>query len=294
MHLDIAHTDNFEEAIKYKQAGYEPVECSFGKESVIGPLKLDHHGPYSAEEPVSLKAFKLVKEGYFRSKFVVTGMADPDSVYCMLALSREIKPSLEISVSIAQMDLDPIGINRLVEPHIRVPAFEMFYNPGSSRENYLEALEIGKQVFEANELCQKIKEKIPYFEMERNRLIHSEITSVIEDVVFMETDLPHRDVAHELGSLVVQYKPGLKIITFSGLSRKAIEENRLPHKKSIYDLFGKLGLKKIYNGLLEPILGSGSGGREEIGGSPRHKKVTREEAIQVYEKIVEYKRSLNE
>ena len=104
MGLELVYTNNFKEASKYRDQGYEPVECSFGKESVIGPLKLDHHGPYSAEEPVSLKAFKLVKEGYFRSKFVVTGMADPDSVYCMLALSREIKPSLEISVSIAQMD----------------------------------------------------------------------------------------------------------------------------------------------------------------------------------------------
>ena len=289
MGLELVYTNNFKEASKYRDQGYEPVECAFGDEgSVVGPLVLDHHCQFSAEEPVSLKAFKLVKEGYFRRKFVVSGQADPDEIYSILELSREIKASLEISASIAQMDLDPIGIDRLVEPHIRVPAFEMFYTPGKSSENHLVALEIGKRVFDSDPLCDEIKKMIPYFEEKRNQQVEEEIIMNNEDVLFLETNLPHRDVAHKSASLIVQYKPGLKIITFSGLSRIAAKKL---HKASVYDLFGPTGLNKVYKAV-EPIIGPGSGGREEIGGSHREREVTREEAIQVYWGIIEYKLSL--
>ena len=291
MGIELVYTNNFKEASKYRDAGYEPMECAFGDEgSVVGPLVLDHHCQFSSEEPVSLKAFKLVKKGISCHKFVVTGQADPDEIDSMLLLSEEIKPSLEISVSIAQMDLDPIGIDRLIEPHIRVPAFEMLYTPGKSRENHLKALEIGKRVFDSDPLCNEIKKMIPYFEEKRNQQVEEEIIMNNEDVLFLETDLPHRDVAHKSASLIVQYKPELKIITFSGLSRIAAKKL---NKVSVYDLFGPTGLNKIYKAV-EPIIGPGSGGREEIGGSSREREVTREEAILVYWKIVEYKMRLSQ
>ena len=291
MNLDLVYTNNFKEAGKYRNKGYEPVECAFGeKGSVVGPLVLDHHCQYSSEEPVSLKSFKLVVEkGISCHKFVATGQADPDSIYSMLVLSGEIKPSLEISASIAQMDLDPIGLDRLTEPNIRVPAFEMLYTPGKSRRNHLDALDIGKLVFDSDPLGDEIKSRIPDFEERRNRLVEEEIIMNNEDVLFLETDLPHRDVAHKYAPLIIQYKPGLKIITFSGLSRIAAKKL---HKVSVYDLFGPTGLNKIYS-LVEPILGPGSGGREEIGGSHREREVSREEAIRVYWRTVEYKRRFN-
>ncbi len=81
------------------------------------------------------------------------------------------------------------------------------------------------------------------------------------------SDASNRDIWHTYtnASLVVQYKPGFGVIIVSGLTKRSAKILRTP---SVYDLFGYKGLREIYS-RLSNVLGTGVGGRDDIGGSER-------------------------
>ncbi len=283
--IQLGYVRNTGSAKSYLFRGYEPVECSFGKfGTVVGPFVLDHHGEYSHEEPVSVKSAKLALNPNWKkiNKFVVTGMADPDAVYTILALSKIISPNLEIAQAIGELDIDPVGINRIAEPYLRVPAFEMQYKIKLNEKGYSDALEIGAVVFDSEPIGKNLEEKAKSYERDRIRNINEHIKDIRNNVLFLEIDGPVRDVAHLKAPIVVQYKPNLNVLTISGLSENAAKKLGM---RSVYEIFGTSGLKSIYPEL-EKIVGEGIGGREEIGGGPRHATISREQSLNVYELIV--------
>ena len=83
--ISLAYTPTLESAQAWAKQGYEGIECAFGKEkSVVGQYILDHHGTFSGEEPVSIKAARLAESGVRLTKFLVTGLPDPDAIYAIL------------------------------------------------------------------------------------------------------------------------------------------------------------------------------------------------------------------
>lgn len=269
-------------------AGYEPVECSFGGTSIVGKYKLDHHGKLSSEEPVSVKAARLALEPGFEPlhKFAVTGMADGDATYAILALSQTITPSIEIAAGLAELDMDPIGIDRTVHPYIREVIFEMNGIPELSKEGFYNALAAGATAFDGGPLSQDLRDSGIEYERKRLERGREAIKDIANDVALVEFDGPSRDVWHQYASLVVQYKPTQSVITISSCSPRAA--GRLG-KKSAFDIFGAGGLGEFYP-VLDRVLGSaGSGGRPDIGGSPRGVETTWSDAVRVFECLAQMK-----
>ena len=68
--------------------GYCPIECSFGSESVVDELQMDHHGALSGLEGVAVRAYRE-HFGARRAdpRFVVTGAADADATFSIASLA---------------------------------------------------------------------------------------------------------------------------------------------------------------------------------------------------------------
>lgn len=87
--IEIAH--NVSEAKKLLKNGFCPVECSFGDESVVDGLKMDHHGPLSDLEGVAIRAYR----DHYGARasdphFAVTGTPDEDACFAIAALAGKI------------------------------------------------------------------------------------------------------------------------------------------------------------------------------------------------------------
>ncbi|MDP1695162.1 MAG: hypothetical protein Q8L34_06510 [Candidatus Woesearchaeota archaeon] len=286
--MDVLYATTLAEAEAARDAGYEPVECSFNSVSVLGPLRLDHHGALSYNPPVSLQAAHLASDPSFQSPqgYVVTGQPDADAIYALLVLAKEIPPFAPIAEAIADLDSDPVGVNQLQGFYCRIPAFRMQFTPRYDIGSYLEALAIGQEVFHPKPLSDRDALHAEYFEQRRFRAAINAQQHIADDVVFVQSDVDSRDIWHDsFASLVVQFKPASGVITFSGCLPAAVD--RLQKQKgrqraTVYQLLGDQGLYSFFP-KLEPLLGSGSGGRPTIGGSPRGMSYTYDQAHITYQ-----------
>ncbi len=285
--MELVHVSTLEEALSYKNKGFQPVECSFGKDSVVGKLGLDHHGPYENQLPVCLRAFGEATRPGFRSpgKYVVTGQPDADSIYAILVLEGMIEPFFPIPRDIAQLDLDPVGVDQTTEYFLRNPAFRMQFQPDCSVTSYEKALIAGKIAFQRNPLSPDIVQLAHLYEQQREERARINIRTIQKDVAFVVSDEDSRDNWHKnAASLVVQYKPRQKVVTFAGCSEEAVEnlQKQNVERKPVFYFFPEVGLHLFYN-KLDPVFEPGSGGRKTIGGSPRDRCITLREAKASYE-----------
>lgn len=284
--MDLIHATTLEEAVAARDAGYEPIECSFGRQSVLGPLKMDHHGPYENQLPVSLRAFGHATRPDFRSsgKYVVTGQPDADSIYALLALEKAIELFFPIARDIAQLDLDPVGIDQTREYFLRNPAFRMQFQPHCSLTSYLQAYEVGRRAFDRAPLPRETIERARFYEHTRAERAQKAVKDIQSGIAFVVSDEDSRDFWHKFtASLVVQYKPQQGVITFSGCSEEAV--NLLAAqgcaRDHVFSFLDGDGLHSFYTAL-NSLLGPGSGGRKTIGGSPRGIFFTELQARQAY------------
>ena len=114
--LDIRFTNDFQEACRLRDEGYEPIECAFGQYgSVLGPLCMDHHGTESHREGVALRACRDAYGARANDlRFVVTGAPDADAVLSIIALSalvRREQLASDFYELVNAYDTDPIGID---------------------------------------------------------------------------------------------------------------------------------------------------------------------------------------
>lgn len=281
--LDISYVRTAAEAEAKRDEGYEPIECAFGKQSVVGPLVLDHHGPYSGEEPVSIRAAKIALAPGFTpiTKFVVTGMPDPDALYTMLALSGAVQPDLTVASALAELDVDPIGIDRRSEPYLRNAAYDMLGPPALSLEGYRSALERCAEFFLPEPLDADLADRAREFERARIERAKQAIVRAEGNLALVISDEPSRDIWHTVAAVVVQFKPSMRVVTFSGRSPAGAQRIGAPN---IYDVAGKEGLTPIYQ-QLAPIFGADCGGRPDIGGSPRGLACSLDQAQAAFEKL---------
>lgn len=279
----LAHASSRQEALDYLLLGYEPIECSFGPNPVVGEWVLDHHGPLSEEEPVSVKAARLAEQGVRINKFVVTGPPDPDAIYAIGVLSGLFKADEEIAAAIAVTDTDPIGVDRLLQRrHVREVLFDLALGePEPTLKNFYHALECARY-FAPTELSDEDIDAAATYEEERIRKVMSSIEKTYTHTILLRWNRIGRDVWHRKAPLAVQYKPEYGIISVSGCTEKGAQRLGTP---SVYDLLGASGLDSFYP-IMDSVLGyQGSGGRPDIGGSPRGVRFEFEDAERVFEAL---------
>src|SRR3989344_3873719 len=137
--VKLEYAATLQEAKKHLENGYEPVECAFGSESAVGSLVLDHHGKYSNEDAVSVKAARLALEGRKQNQFVVTGTPDCDQIYAIAALSGLIPVKMDDALAIAEIDIDPIGRDKTMERYLPILMFEQRTQHLQQHPNCLES-----------------------------------------------------------------------------------------------------------------------------------------------------------
>lgn len=277
----LAHAGTWEEAVRYLDQGYEPVECSFGSRSILGPLRLDHHGLLSHEKPVSIKAAELAMKGERCQNFVVTGPPDPDAIYAIAVLSGAIEPDLGIAQAIAVTDLDPIGVDRLAQArHLREVLFDLSLGePLPTVEGFYRALGCGIRYFQPRRLSTDEVFAARCYEESRISKVMASVVEAHHLTILLEWNRIGRDVWHRSAPLAVQYKPDFGIISVSGCTRMGAE--RLG-TQSVFDVLGKAGLDTFYP-VMDEVLGlTGSGGRPDIGGAPRNVRFSFDDAKRVF------------
>ncbi|GEM_PF-6070820 len=283
--MDLRYARTLQEAITARDAGFEPIECCFGKESVVGRYRLDHHGDYSHHLPVSIQANNLALRRGFEplERLVVSGKPDPDSTHAGNLITGNVPPSTSIAYAVGALDLDPVGIDQTKGNYLRVPAFRMLSRPQRTRESHLEAFEIGKSVFAPTSLPDSLRRDACRYEWARMDRAKKAVQLVQDDVVLVYSDEDSRDLWHRFcSSLVVQYKPLQHVITFSGCTQKAVQRLRFHgvQRRSVQDLFGPQGFFSLYHVLDTLFPQAGCGGRADIGGSPQEVVATAEQALE--------------
>jgi len=281
--VNIRYAQTLEEAINYEKEGYEPVECSFGKHSVVGKLLLDHHGQYSGQDAVSIKAAKFALNGIKLKNFVVTGEADCDQCYAIAALSGpQIPVKIEHAEAIAEIDTDPVGRDKTNERYIQTLMFEqktqnLKYCLESSYKSLDELIRIYNNHYDSNEVNQAINN-------ERERKISAKNNIKLYEqgkIALAVSQDKGFDVWYEIAPVVVHYNPDKKLIVFMLNPKKG----GLFGEKTGFDLLGKEGLIPIYEKLDNLLQKKGCGGREMIGGSPRNVEMSYNDALRAYEFI---------
>lgn len=277
--VSIVYANSQKDALDALINGYEPIECSFGKDSVVGAYFLDHHGLYSNEDCVAVKAAKLVQLDIRLDKFVVTGTADCDQCYAIAALSGpKIPIVMEEAKAISELDVDPIGRDLSSERYQRILLFNQNTNKFSqsldgATKSLDELIRIYNGKYKASEINVALKKEVERKDNAKKLISDMEL----EKIALVVSEERSFDVWYSYAPIVVQYFPEKKIITL-GLCPK---KGSMLCSKSGFDLLGFEGLASIYP-LLDKEIKVGWGGRESVGGSPRNIKMQFEDAVAAF------------
>lgn len=284
--IEIVHTHDHGEAVRLRDAGYEPVECAFGQYgSVLGPLALDHHGDESHREGVALRACRdLYGARADDPRFVVTGTPDADAVLAIVALAAlvprdRLRPAFYELVD--RHDVDPIGLDMLDSPEGEELAWfnqrsELFQNEAGFRKAVRHMVDLLQKGLDEGQ-----RRAVRKMETNRRRKALEGIVALYDaggrplPVPDSPAALPLRRRARALAGeglvLLVQstvwgfdqwYRLAPVVVSYA--SRMAKTTVGCPDRETAELLLGPGGLMNVW-----PRLGRGWGGRATIGGSPR-------------------------
>lgn len=97
-----------------------PLECSFGRISVVDELGLDHHGELSHLEGVAIRALRDHAGARAADpRFVIAGAADADATFAAAALAGLLpgpgepgrEEALALACTIDLLDREPVGLD---------------------------------------------------------------------------------------------------------------------------------------------------------------------------------------
>jgi hypothetical protein len=301
--VTIVLSQNVNEVKNLAEHGYTPVECSFGSDSVVDDLVMEHHGAkYSHKPGVSVNAM----ENYYgarkdRPTFVVNHI-DADNMFACLALAELIPNTPEMrdfAKTIAIMDMDPIGRDVTKMPEgARLAVFEADYLQGEiNTENARKAaqglLEICKLPADDPRLLEATKKEQARIDAAKDDMKNggqkmgavytiNEAKSWGFDVWYERQEDKGSSTSAKgwKNPIVVMSSEGS--ITF-GAPNDAVAKEVLG-SKTVKDENGEKreisGLSLVFE-KLNKVYGcppeSGFGGRASIGGSPRGQKMTEED-----------------
>ncbi len=275
--LILHYTNDLERARQLAQEGYEPIECAFGGETVLGPLKMDHHGPESWRDGVALRA---CRDHYGARKddprFVVTGTPDADAVLAIIGLAALV-PKEKIPPAFYELvdrhDIDPIHLDLLDEEYgEELLFFEQIQQIRHDAESFYRALDVMIDLLE-NGLSEEQRLIIRKKEEKRIELAEKcEQIPLGDAVLFVNSKVWGFDRWYRTHPIVVSFAGRNQNVTIGCKDVETAEK-----------FFGKGGLLNVFG-----KLGEGWGGRESIGGSPRGRVISYEEARQVAKKVAEF------
>ncbi len=272
--LDIKYARDWMEAERYLREGYEPIECCFGMRSVLGPLEMDHHGPESHREGVAIRACRDHYGARSDSKkFVVTGRPDADAVLAIIALAGLVpreKIPLEFADLVNRRDVDPISTPLLEEPYgLLLLAFQQLTDLKKDESSFYRAVNKMRTLL-LEGLSESEKEKIKRKEERRLLLAQKAYKERISpEIMLVSGNVWGFDVWYREAPVIVSYSSKGRSITIGCPSEKVAKE-----------LFGEEGLLRVFR-----ELGEDWGGRETIGGSPRSKEMTLDDAREIAYRI---------
>lgn len=284
--MEIRFTNAFDEAVRLRDQGFEPIECAFGGHgSVMGELAMDHHGAESWRAGVAIRA---CTEAYGARRadprFVVTGTPDADAVLAIVALSGLV-PRESIDPGFYELvdrhDRDPIGLDLERERHgltllafnqSSLPRGEAGFRAGVARMSELltEGLPDGaKRHVLGQERSRKDRasKALRALYLPDGREITPSAEPPAKGQVPPRVALVHStvwgfDVWYRWAPVVVSYSTRLQKVTIG-----------CPDDSVAEVLFGEGGLHRVF-----AEMGQGWGGRASVGGSPRGVPMSIEDA----------------
>lgn len=301
--LELVFTHEHGEAVRLRDAGYEPIECAFGQHgSVLGPLALDHHGAESHREGVAIRACRDHYGARVADpRFVVTGTPDADAVLAIVALAALVPPERlepEFYTLVNAHDTDPIGHDLLgSEPGERLAWFNQREKLFQNAEGFHKA--IGHMVRLLREgLTGAERAAVHKADRGRRRRAVEGVQARLDgrgDALPVPEDFQHLPVCRGVAAteaaarvLVVHstvwgfdawYRLAPVVVSYA--ERMAKVTVGCPDTDTAARLFGPGGLDNVW-----PHLGVGWGGRGTIGGSPRGQRLSIREARATAERIL--------
>lgn len=303
MKLEIAFTNQFEEAKRLRDLGYEPIECAFGQnQSVMGKFNLDHHGAESFREGVAIRAcrdlYGACKEN---PRFVVTGTPDADAVLAIVALAglvpkEKISPKFYALVEIN--DVDPIGTDLLTSQEgIELAWFNQLENLQNNEQGFRRAIDEMVSLLQDG-LSEEEREHVKAADQARRRTAREGMLSLLSRdgfelpippspgpvcrsdqaikgearVLVVKSPVWGFDVWYRFAPCVVSYAERMAKITIGCCDKETAEL-----------LFGHGGLENVWG-----HMNGAWGGRETIGGSPRGVRFKLEEAHRAAAALLPY------
>jgi len=279
--LQLLHVPTADEARYHRDRGFCPVECSFGHDSVVDDLVMDHHGSLSHLEPVSLRAYRDFS-GHRQSDpcFVVTGAADADATFAIAALAGllpapgtpDFSCVMKLAATIARADMNPFAERWEESPEgVLLLAYKQQMqkcpHDAASFEKGVK-LWVSLITVPPADMLATVQTK------ERERVRQARQATVIRlhpEVAFVECPAWGWDVWYaEIAPVIVAYQAQ------SGRCSIGCRDEATATR-----LFGPTGLLAVAEKLEPP----GWGGRETIIGSPRDRQITRDDALRAGMKI---------
>ena len=284
-------------------AGYCPVECSFGGISVVDELGLDHHGEKSHLESVAIRAYR----DYFGKRasdprFVINHI-DADSIFAVASLAGLLPhPSaaknmpvflqktwgqdlLPLAETIAVMDTDPIGRDIIAMPMGNVlAAWNSLFGENANSELAAYAAVEGfrrlltqpsAQVFvAAAENAENQRREAALADLREHGEKVGNVMTISGSRVFGFAEWYGRNVEAGAPNEAAGWDNPV-VVSWFGENKNLVLA--APNKAVAEELLGEGGMMNVFKalnahyGLAE---GSGWGGREAIGGSPRGQQMT--------------------
>lgn len=297
--IDIILTNDEAEVRRLVGKGYCPVECSINGHSIVDSLVMDHHEDLSHLEAVSVRSIRDHAGARADDpRFVVVGACDADAAYAIAALAGLVpqsKATLALGETIGIMDTAPIGKKLLDMPY--GDFLEVWFEGHErTRANRTPQGAIDA-VFDWQKLTAELENPGPALQKRLKQARDSEAHRVetarqdlsratIENGVCL---MPHSDVfgfdvwyGRNEGASAETCKGWTNqvVVIFNKISKNIAIG--CPNKKVAEELFGEGGLKNVFG----KLPGGAWGGRESIGGSPRGKPMTLEDAQVAFKQVV--------
>lgn len=294
--LRVEVVNTAEEAAQWVTKGFTPIECCFGKKSVVDDLQMDHHGDLSHLEGVAVRAYRdHFGERCDKPWFVVTGFPDEDATFAIAALAgliphpsladqlhgapREMlafakKNLIQIAKRINQVDLNPDLAVKLADTHWGrlILAFRQQGHPTNSDSvawvggvdrwrNILTAQSGDFVAVAANVVDERLKD----VRRARSKEISQHVV-VVDFSMFGKNSMYYGQWTCDYPILVAFVGGPERLGSCSFVGRDLA---------TLRPLLGDNGFLPYYLELAPP----GCGGREVIGGSSRSRLVNWKEAI---------------
>ena len=258
--LAITHVSTAEAANAAVAEGFCPIECSFGEESVVDELAMDHHGALAHLESVALRAWRDHR-GARRAdpRFVVTGAADADATFAIAALAGLLPEGRDLGALaelIADADTRPHALADDTRPEA---ALLLLWRRMASGVQDATAFYGGVDRWRVLLKAAPPQALLEAARAEEATRIAAARTARVErfgpQVALVESPVPGFDVWYaEIAPVIVAYVADAQRVTI-GVRDLATAQA----------LFGPRGLLEVFP-KLQP---AGWGGRETVGGSPR-------------------------